>query len=60
MRSIPDLLADHPFFVGMDGVVLQLLAACATNAHYQPDRYLFRAGDPADYFYVLLSPLPED
>ncbi len=53
MRSIPELLAEHPFFAGMDSVVLGLLAGCATNAHYQPDQYLFRVGDSADYFYVL-------
>jgi CRP-like cAMP-binding protein len=53
MRTIPDLLAEHPFFAGLGVDALSLLAGCAANAHFRPGQYLFRHGDPADHFYVL-------
>lgn len=53
MRNIPDLLAEHLFFAGLDGQALTLLSGCAANAHYRSGEYLFREGDPADYFYVV-------
>ena len=53
MRGLDELLADHPFFVGLDGDVLTLVAGCATNVHFRPGEYLFHEGGPADRFFVL-------
>jgi CRP-like cAMP-binding protein len=53
MRSLDQLLAEHPFFAGLDDTVLTLIAGCASNVHFRPGEYLFREGGPADQFYVL-------
>jgi CRP/FNR family cyclic AMP-dependent transcriptional regulator len=51
--GIRQLLAAHPFFHGLDEDTLRLLAGCATNEHLAADQLLFRAGEPADRFYVV-------
>ncbi len=53
MRGLDQLLADHPFFAGLDGEALTLMAGCATNVHYAPGDYLFHQDSSADHFYVL-------
>ena len=53
MQGLDELLAVHPFFVGLDGDALTLVAGCATNMHFRAGEYLFREGGPADRFYVL-------
>ncbi len=53
MRSVEQLLADRPFFAGLDDRAIALIAGCAGNVHYRPGEYLFRQNDPADRFYVL-------
>lgn len=53
VRTIADYLAGHRFFSGLDEASLAELAGCARNVHYRPGEYLFRAGGPADNFYVI-------
>ena len=53
MRNIAQYLPDHPFFAGLDDQALDLMAGCATNAHFHTGQYLFREGQPADTFYVV-------
>lgn len=53
MRTIAQYLPDHPFFAGLDDQALDLMAGCATNAHFHTGQYLFREGRPADTFYVV-------
>jgi CRP-like cAMP-binding protein len=53
MRTMKELLADHSFFADLAPETIELCAGCATNAHFDPDEYLFRLGDPADSFYAL-------
>jgi CRP-like cAMP-binding protein len=53
MQSMQQLLQGHPFFSGLDGDALELVAGCAINVHFAPDEYLFRLGDPADRFFVV-------
>ncbi len=55
MRTIDQLLHEHPFFAGLDPEVLTLLAGCATNRHTPAGEYLYREGEPADVFYVIRS-----
>jgi CRP/FNR family transcriptional regulator, cyclic AMP receptor protein len=55
VRGIGQLLAEHPFFAGLDDDVLALLVGCATNAHYSAGDALFRGGTPADQFFVIRS-----
>lgn len=53
MRTMDELLAEHPFFVGLDEDTVALLSGCATNVHWRPGEYLFHEGEAADRFYVV-------
>lgn len=53
MQTIAQYLPSHPFFAGLDDSALDLMAGCATNAHFHSGQYLFREGQPADTFYVI-------
>ncbi|HEX5967684.1 MAG TPA: cyclic nucleotide-binding domain-containing protein [Intrasporangium sp.] len=55
MRSIAEILRDHPFFDGFDEETLALLAGCAHNVHLRPGDVLFREGESADAFFVVRS-----
>jgi CRP-like cAMP-binding protein len=53
MRTIEQLLPDHPFFAGLAPDALTVLAGCARNVSIAPGEYLFRTGQPADQFFVV-------
>ena len=53
MRTIEQYLPDHPFFAGLDGRTLALVAGCATNVSFAAGEFLFREGQPADQFFVV-------
>lgn len=53
MRTIAELLEDSPFFAGLDTQALALFAGCAQTARFDAGDLLFRAGQPADTFYVV-------
>lgn len=53
MRTMDELLAEHPFFQGFDEPAQRLLAGCASNVHAQPDEMLIREGGAAESFYVV-------
>ena len=53
MKTIEDLLRNHPFTQGLEEDILQMIAGCATNVVFEAGSYLFRAGGPADRFYLL-------
>ncbi len=55
MKGLEQLLAEHPFFAGMEPKDLALIAGCGTNARLEAGDYLFREGEPADRFYLLRS-----
>jgi CRP/FNR family cyclic AMP-dependent transcriptional regulator len=55
MRTITDLIAEHPFFKGLDQGVVTLATGCARNVHFSADEYLFREAAPADHFYLVRS-----
>ena len=53
MKSMADILAEHPLFAGLDPEITHLLEGCAGNVHFAKGAYLFKADDPADTFYLL-------
>jgi len=55
LKGLEQLLAEHPFFAGMEPKDLALIAGCGTNARFEAGDYLFREGEPADRFYLLRS-----
>jgi CRP-like cAMP-binding protein len=53
METLERLLAEHPFFEGMEERHLRLLAGCGSNVRFEAGQYLFRQGESADHFYLL-------
>ena len=53
MRTLAEYLPEHPFFAGLDAGAMELVVGCAQNVHFAEGEVLFRAGSPADTFYVI-------
>jgi CRP-like cAMP-binding protein len=53
MQTLEQLVAGVPLFQGLDAVTTDLIAGCGRNIAVAEGEYLFRAGDPADEFFVV-------
>lgn len=53
VHAIDSLLAQHPFFAGLDPAYLELIAGCASNVRFEAGEVIFQEGDAADRFYLL-------
>jgi CRP-like cAMP-binding protein len=53
METLERLLAEHPFFQGMEDRHLHLLVGCASNVGFEAGQYVFRQGEKADRFYLI-------
>lgn len=53
MKSIEELVCEHPFLEGIDKTFLGHMAGCAENAYFKKDAYLIHEGDNADRFFLL-------
>jgi CRP/FNR family transcriptional regulator, cyclic AMP receptor protein len=49
------LIAQQPFFKGLSGPHLQLLADSAMEIEFKAGQWIFRKGDPANRFYLILE-----
>jgi CRP-like cAMP-binding protein len=55
MRTLAQYLPEHPFFAGLDSAAMDLVVGCAKNVHFREGEVVFRAGAPANTFYVIRS-----
>jgi CRP-like cAMP-binding protein len=53
MKTISDILNEHPFFRGLSPDYLQLIAGCGIIRHFDEGAVIAREGEPANNFYVL-------
>ena len=53
MKSLEELLAEHPFFRGMKEEHIRLFVGCASNVRFDAGAFLFREGESADRFFLL-------
>jgi len=53
MENLERILGEHPFLKGMDPAHISLLAGCAKNVVFKPGEFVFREGEPADFFYFI-------
>lgn len=53
VKGIDRIVAEHPFFAGLDEGFCRLVCGCAKNALFEAGQYLFHEGDPADQFYLI-------
>jgi CRP/FNR family transcriptional regulator, cyclic AMP receptor protein len=47
-------VAAHPFLLGMNERHVRSLADCAMHSHYHADTTIFREGEPANRFYLIV------
>jgi CRP-like cAMP-binding protein len=55
MITMEELLAEQPFFKGLDKEYLELLAGCAKNVKFMAGDFIFREGEEANDFYIIRS-----
>jgi CRP/FNR family transcriptional regulator, cyclic AMP receptor protein len=53
METVAELLGRHPFFAGLDGDAMRLIAGCASNVHFHAGDVIFGEGEAASRFYVI-------
>jgi len=53
METLEPLLAEHPFFKGLEPHHIRLLVGCASNVRFNPGEFLFREGEEANKFFVI-------
>ena len=53
VKSIDELLREHPFFAGMEPDWLELIAGCGQNVAFKPGAMIAREGDDADTFFAV-------
>ncbi len=53
MKTIRDLLAEHPLFGDLDPALLDLMAGCGENIHFDAGARIVQEGAIADKFYLL-------
>ena len=55
MKDIERIIANHPFFADMDPNYIPVLATGAKEDEFDTNELLFREGEPANQFYLILS-----
>jgi CRP-like cAMP-binding protein len=53
METLERILAEHPFFKGLEDPYLQLLVGCASNVRFNAGEVVFREGEEANRFYLI-------
>lgn len=53
MKNLETVIAEHPFFKGLDAASVKIIVDCASNVCFQPETYIFKEGNEADYFYLI-------
>jgi CRP/FNR family cyclic AMP-dependent transcriptional regulator len=53
METLERILAEHPFFKGLEEPYLQLLIGCASNVRFNAGEVIFREGEEANRFYLI-------
>lgn len=53
MIGLTEILKQHEFFKGLEPQYIELIAGCGQNVRFDAGQYLFKEGQPADYFYLL-------
>jgi len=57
MNAVFRLLKNHPFFKEFSDAQLQRIGEGATLVNFNPGQYIFREGEDADQFYLILGGL---
>jgi len=55
METLERIIAEHPFFSGLESSYTGLLTGCAANARFAGGTYIFKEGGEANEFYLIRS-----
>ena len=55
VKPLGVLIAEHPFLKGMRSEHLQIMAECAMQTRFEAGELIFREGDVANRFYLILE-----
>ena len=55
METLEHIIAEHPFFKGLESYYTTLLTGCAANARFRGGTYIFKEGEEANQFYLIRS-----
>jgi len=55
METLERIIAEHPFFAGLDSCHTNLLTGCASNVRFDAGTYIFKEGEEANEFYLIRS-----
>ena len=53
METLERVIAEHPFFAGLDGGFTNLMVSCASNVRFTAGTYILKEGDAANTFYLI-------
>ncbi|MGA7906582.1 MAG: cyclic nucleotide-binding domain-containing protein [Candidatus Sulfotelmatobacter sp.] len=53
METLERIIAEHPFFAGLDVGFTSLMVGCGSNVRFNNNAYIFKEGDPANTFYLI-------
>jgi CRP/FNR family cyclic AMP-dependent transcriptional regulator len=53
METLERIIAEHPFFVGLDESFTNLMVGCASNVRFKTGTYILKEGDLANTFYLI-------
>lgn len=53
MKTMIDIVRDHPFVAGLEEEIIALIAGCAKNAVFKTGDYILHEGEAADQFYLI-------
>lgn len=55
METLEHIIAQHPFFAGLDPGYLRLFVGCASNRRFKAGGYILKEGCEANEFYLIRS-----
>lgn len=53
METLERVLAEHPFFKGLEKPHLHLLAECSSRVRFNAGEVIFRESEPSNLFYLI-------
>ena len=53
METLERIIAEHPFFEGLESQYSGLLTGCASNVRFSAATYIFKEGEEANVFYLI-------
>jgi CRP/FNR family transcriptional regulator, cyclic AMP receptor protein len=53
METLERIVAEHPFFEGLESNYTELLTGCASNVRFSAGTYIFKEGEEANQFYLI-------